>query len=89
MAGRGTIGLAWEKYMEEERRFSVLLERVEQQYQVLSEKVSSLDRKIDDGLRDVRREMKSGFEDIRTGLSVIVKDVTALKHHRHTRGSDV
>ena len=29
--------------MEEERRFTVLLERVEQQYQLLSEKVSGLD----------------------------------------------
>ena len=75
--------------MEEERRFTVLLERVEQQYQLLSEKVGGLDGKIDDGLQDVRREMKAGFEDMRTDISVIVKDVQALKHHRHARGSDV
>jgi hypothetical protein len=75
--------------MEEERRFTVLLERVEQQYQLLSEKVGGLDRKIDDGLQDVRCEMKAGFEDMRTGISVIVKDIKALKHHRHARSSDV
>lgn len=60
--------------MEEERRFTILLKRVEQQYQVLSEKVGSLE---------------GGFQDLRTGISVIVKDMNALKHHRHSRGSDV
>ena len=61
--------------MEEERRFTVLLERVEQHYQVLSEKVSGLDQKVDRGLQDDRRDMDTGFRDLHRGIATLVRDV--------------
>lgn len=64
----------------EERRFRVLLERIEGQYQALSEKVTSLDGKIDHGLQDVRQEIERGFADIRLGIG---KLVTQVQEHSH------
>ena len=73
----------------EERGFTVLLERIEQQYQLLSEKVGSLDEKIDRGLQGIEDTVDRRFDDLQTGISKIVKDINALKHHSHSRGSDV
>lgn len=65
---------------EEERRFTVLLERVEHQYKALSEKVMSLDQKIDRGLQEVRHDMGIGFGDLQKGIGSLVKE---LRNHTH------
>jgi hypothetical protein len=65
---------------DEERRFNVLLERIEGQYQALSEKVMSLDAKIDRGLQDVRQEMDRGFGDLRLGIGMLAKQVREHSH---------
>ncbi len=65
---------------EEERGFTVVLERVERHYKLLSEKVTSLDRKVDRGLQEVRQEMKIEFGDLRKGVAALVKE---LREHTH------
>ena len=65
---------------EEERRFNILLERIEGQYEALSEKVMGLNGRIDHGLQDVRQEMERGFSDLRLGIGKLVKQV---KEHSH------
>ena len=70
---------------EEERGFTVVLERIEWQYKVLSEKVTSLDQKIDRELHEVRRDMDDGFSDIRKGIAGLVKQIRGTRNGQHHR----
>ena len=65
---------------EDERRFRILLERIDGQYEALSEKVMSLDGKIDCGLQEVRQEMERGFADLGLGIGKLVRQVQEHFH---------
>ena len=68
------------KGSEEERRVTILLEKVEQQYEILSEKVMSLDQNFYLGLHAVRSDVEMGFGDLRMGIQGLVKE---LREHTH------